>query len=143
MDRVLIQSFLTSTRTVIPLVEISHTEKRSEILLSILTHNSKPRDAWHAVEHLRTSGADVLSIDWRVPLDVARQTLGPEIAVQGNLDPASLFAPWPVLQERSDAVLRRAGDAPGHIFNLGHGILPETPVDNVRRLVEHVHTWRG
>jgi uroporphyrinogen decarboxylase len=97
------------------------------------------RDAWGAVEHLRTCGADVLSIDWRVPLDVARRTLGTEIAVQGNLDPAALFAPWPVLRQRADAVLARAGDAPGHIFNLGHGILPETPVDNVRRLVEYVH----
>jgi uroporphyrinogen decarboxylase len=102
-----------------------------------------PRDAWGAAERLRTCGADVLSLDWRVPLDVARRTLGPDIAVQGNLDPAALFAPWPVLQERADAVLRRAGNAPGHIFNLGHGILQETPVDNVRRLVEHVHTWRG
>jgi len=101
------------------------------------------RDAWGAVDHLRTCGADVLSIDWRVPLDVARRALGPDIAVQGNLDPAALFAPWPVLQQRADAVLRRAGNTPGHIFNLGHGILQETPVDNVRRLVEHVHAWRG
>ncbi len=97
------------------------------------------RDAWSAIDHVRTSDADVLSIDWRVPLDVARRTLGRDIAVQGNLDPAALFAPWPVLRERADAVLARAGDAPGHIFNLGHGVLPETPVDNVRRLVEHVH----
>lgn len=97
------------------------------------------RDAWNAVEHLVACDADVLSIDWRVPLDVARRTLGRDIAVQGNLDPAALFAPWPVLRERADAVLERAGDAPGHIFNLGHGVLPETPVDNVRRLVEHVH----
>ena len=97
------------------------------------------RDAWSAVQHLRGSGADVLSIDWRVPLDVARRTLGAEIAVQGNLDPAALFAPWPVLRERADDVLMRAGDDAGHIFNLGHGVLPETPVDNVRRLVDHVH----
>lgn len=97
------------------------------------------RDAWGAAEHLRTCGADALSIDWRVPLDVARHTLGSEIAVQGNLDPAALFAPWPVLRQRADAVLARAGDVPGHIFNLGHGILPETPVDNVRHLVEYVH----
>ena len=97
------------------------------------------RDAWGAVEHVRQSGADVLSIDWRVPLDVARRTLGPDIAVQGNLDPAALFAPWPVLRQRADAVLERAGDTPGHVFNLGHGVLPETPVDNVRRLVEYVH----
>ena len=97
------------------------------------------RDAWAAAAHLKTCGADVQSIDWRTPLDVARHVLGSEIAVQGNLDPAALFAPWPVLRERADAVLARAGQTPGHIFNLGHGILQETPVDNVRRLVEHVH----
>jgi len=97
------------------------------------------RDAWSAAAHLKACGADVLSIDWRTPLDLARRTLGADIAVQGNLDPAALFAPWPLLQARADAVLARAGDTPGHIFNLGHGILPETPVDSVRRLVEHVH----
>jgi len=100
------------------------------------------RDAWGAADSLRSCGADVLSLDWRVPLDLARRTLGPDLAVQGNLDPATLFAPWPVLRERADRVLAAAGNAPGHIFNLGHGILPETPVDNVRRLVEHVHSWR-
>jgi uroporphyrinogen decarboxylase len=100
------------------------------------------RDAWGAPENLRACGADVLSLDWRVPLDAARRALGPGVAVQGNLDPAALFAPWPVLQARADAVLDRAGDGPGHIFNLGHGILPETPVDNVRRLVEHVHACK-
>ncbi len=100
------------------------------------------RDAWGAADSLRVCGADVLSLDWRVPLDLARRTLGPDLAVQGNLDPSTLFAPWPVLRERADRVLAAAGNAPGHIFNLGHGILPETPVDNVRRLVEHVHSWR-
>ena len=98
------------------------------------------RDAWGAAEHLRACGADVISVDWRTPLDEARRRLGPDLAVQGNLDPVALFAPWAELRARADRVLERAGTAPGHIFNLGHGILPETPVDNVRRLVEHVHT---
>jgi uroporphyrinogen decarboxylase len=97
------------------------------------------RDAWGAADSIRECGADVISIDWRVPLDVARATLGNDLAVQGNLDPATLFAPWSVLQERVDSVLARAGDAPGHVFNLGHGVLPQTPVDNVRRVVDHVH----
>ena len=100
------------------------------------------REAWGAAEHLRSAGADVVSIDWRTPIDRARRELGPEVAVQGNLDPVALFAPWPELRARADRVLERAGTAPGHIFNLGHGILPETPVDNVRRLVDHVHASR-
>jgi len=97
------------------------------------------RDSGGLLPHLRDTGADVISLDWRVPLDRARTVLGPEVAVQGNLDPVALFAPWPELARRADLVLARAGGARGHIFNLGHGILPETPVQNVQRLVEHVH----
>lgn len=87
---------------------------------------------------LRASGADVIGVDWRIPLDEARAQLG-DVAVQGNLDPVALFAPWSEVQRRAADVLNRAGDRAGHIFNLGHGILPETPVDNVRRLVDFVH----
>jgi len=97
------------------------------------------RDCGHAMEHVQQSGADVLSIDWRNPLDAVRKQVGPGIALQGNLDPVALFAPWNELRKRVDDVLARAGETPGYIFNLGHGILPETPVDNVRRVVEHVH----
>jgi uroporphyrinogen decarboxylase len=97
------------------------------------------RDCGHAMDRVQQSGADVLSIDWRNPLDAVRRQVGDGIALQGNLDPVALFAPWPELRKRVDAVLRRAGDTPGYIFNLGHGILPETPVDNVRRVVDHVH----
>jgi uroporphyrinogen decarboxylase len=96
------------------------------------------RDAGSLLPLLPETGADVLSLDWRLPLDAARATLG-DIAVQGNLDPVALFAPWPELQRRADVVLDRAGRQPGHIFNLGHGILVGTPVENVQRLVEHVH----
>jgi uroporphyrinogen decarboxylase len=92
---------------------------------------------------LRQTGADVLGVDWRVNLDEAWAALGGEFvgAVQGNLDPATLFAPWPELERRTKDVLDRAGSRPGHIFNLGHGIMTETPVDNVKRLAAFVHEY--
>ena len=82
---------------------------------------------------------DVIGVDWRSPLDVVRRALGPGKAVQGNLDPAALFAQPPELKRHIDAVLNAAGPTPGHIFNLGHGIWPETDPDAVARLVDHVH----
>jgi uroporphyrinogen decarboxylase len=88
---------------------------------------------------LKEAGGDVISVDWRLPLDRAHQMLGGGVALQGNLDPVALFAPRPVLEERVCAVLDSASGFPGHIFNLGHGILPETPVENVRAVVEMVH----
>jgi uroporphyrinogen decarboxylase len=89
------------------------------------------------------SGQSVIGVDWRVPLDVAWRQLGDGVAMQGNLDPVALFAPWPELRARAGQVLdaARSVGRPGHIFNLGHGILPETPVDNVRRLVDFVHEY--
>lgn len=84
-------------------------------------------------------GGDVLGIDWRTPLDNARARFGDARAIMGNLDPIALLAPWRELRGQIDDVLLRAGTAPGHIFNLGHGILPTTPVENVRRLVDYVH----
>jgi uroporphyrinogen decarboxylase len=95
-----------------------------------------------AMLHLiRRAGGDVIGVDWRIDLDAAWRQLGEGVAVQGNLDPVALLAPWPELQRRAQDVLDRAQAVglPGHIFNLGHGILPETPVDNVRRLVDYVH----
>ena len=83
-------------------------------------------------------GGDVIGLDWHLPLDEAWQRVGLERPVQGNLDPAALLAPWRELRFRIDDVLDRAGGRPGHIFNVGHGLVPQTPVDNVRRLVEHV-----
>lgn len=88
-------------------------------------------------------GGDVLGIDWRTPLDHVRATYGHRCAIMGNLDPITLLAPWRELKGQIDDVLRRAGTQPGHIFNLGHGILPATPVDNVRRLVEYVQENTG
>jgi len=83
-------------------------------------------------------GGDVVGLDWHLPLDEAWELVGLERPVQGNLDPAALLAPWPELRFRIDDVLDRARDRPGHVFNVGHGLVPQTPVDNVRRLVEHV-----
>jgi uroporphyrinogen decarboxylase len=84
-------------------------------------------------------GGDVVGLDWQLPLDEAWRRVGFERPVQGNLDPASLLAPWRELRTRIDDVLDRADGRPGHVFNVGHGLVPQTPVDNVRRLVEHVH----
>jgi uroporphyrinogen decarboxylase len=83
-------------------------------------------------------GGDVVGLDWQLPLDEAWARVGYERPVQGNLDPAALLAPWRELRARIDDVLDRAAARPGHIFNVGHGLVPQTPVDNVPRLVEHV-----
>ncbi len=84
------------------------------------------------------SGAEVVGVDWRVPLDAARRRVHP-LSVQGNLDPAVCLAPWPVVEHEARDVLARAGSAPGHVFNLGHGVLPETDPGILRALVELVH----
>jgi uroporphyrinogen decarboxylase len=87
---------------------------------------------------MQETGADVIGLDWRIPLDTGWQTLGNKGAVQGNLDPVLLFADWKEVKARAEDILRRAAGRPGHIFNLGHGILPETPVDNVKALCDYV-----
>jgi uroporphyrinogen decarboxylase len=89
---------------------------------------------------LAATGADVVGVDWRVPLDEARGRVGPAVALQGNLDPASLFLPLREQRKRVARVLELADRAgPGYVFNLGHGILPTTPVENAKALVEQVH----
>lgn len=87
----------------------------------------------------REAGADVIGVDWRLPLSEARAVLGPDLAVQGNLDPAALFAPHEELGRQIDRVLAEAGGEPGHIFNLGHGIERTTDPDAVAFLVDRVH----
>jgi uroporphyrinogen decarboxylase len=84
-------------------------------------------------------GGDVVGLDWQLPLDEAWSIVGLERPVQGNLDPATLLASWRELGARIDDVLDRAAGRPGHVFNVGHGLVPETPVEHVKRLVEHVH----
>jgi uroporphyrinogen decarboxylase len=85
------------------------------------------------------AGADVVGVDWRVPLDRARARLGDHVAVQGNLDPAACLAPWEVVAREAAAVLTANRGRPGHVFNLGWGVLPETDPDILRRLVDFVH----
>jgi uroporphyrinogen decarboxylase len=86
------------------------------------------------------AGADVVGVDWRTPLDKAGKLIGPDRAVQGNLDPAVLFAPWDVVETEARRVLSEGRAAPGHVFNLGHGVMPETNPDVLTRLVDLVHT---
>jgi uroporphyrinogen decarboxylase len=93
------------------------------------------------LEALRETDADVISIDWRVDLGAAWRRLGEDVAIQGNLDPVALFAPEDALKQRARDILEQAGGRPGHIFNLGHGILVGTPTDNVKRLVDFVHEY--
>ena len=92
---------------------------------------------------LRRAGGDVIGADWRIELDRAWEAIGHDVAIQGNLDPASLMAPWPLLEERARRVLQQAAGRPGHIFNLGHGILQHTPVDAVKALAAFVHEYQG
>src|SRR6185437_5344386 len=88
------------------------------------------------------AGADVVGVDWRVPLDEASRRVGPGRAVQGNLDPALLLADWPIVEAEVRRVLADGRAAPGHVFNLGHGVLPETDPAALTRVVELVHSVR-
>ena len=87
------------------------------------------------------TGAEVIGLDWRIPLNEGWHIVGHNHAVQGNLDPVLLFAGWQELKQRAEHILRLADARPGHIFNLGHGILPHTPVDNVKNLAQFVHEF--
>ena len=90
-------------------------------------------------EQLGETGAEVVGIDWRTSLTEARRRLGPDVALQGNLDPGHMFMPAEDLRRRVGEVLADAGDGPGHIFNLGHGLLPPTPEENVALVIDEVH----
>ncbi|MGE5218781.1 MAG: uroporphyrinogen decarboxylase [Chloroflexota bacterium] len=92
-----------------------------------------------ALKQIRAAGGDVIGLDWRVNLDEGWAAVGDGVAVQGNLDPVALFAAPKEIKARAADILRRAAGRPGHIFNLGHGVLPETPVDHVIALVDAVH----
>ncbi|MEK7229853.1 MAG: uroporphyrinogen decarboxylase [Candidatus Binatota bacterium] len=91
------------------------------------------------LELIRAAGGDIIGVDWRVNLDEAWERVGFDVGIQGNLDPVALFAPPDEIRRRVREILRRAGGRPGHIFNLGHGVLPNTPVDHVIAMVQAVH----
>ena len=88
---------------------------------------------------MREAGGDVIGVDWRVDLGEAWRVVGYDRGIQGNLDPALLLGPWPVIEDGARRVIEAAGGRPGHIFNLGHGVLPASPVEHLQRLVEFVH----
>ncbi|HEV3461220.1 MAG TPA: uroporphyrinogen decarboxylase [Candidatus Dormibacteraeota bacterium] len=88
---------------------------------------------------MREAGGDVIGLDWRVDLGDAWRLVGYDRGIQGNLDPALLLGPWPVIEDGARRVIEAAGGRPGHIFNLGHGVLPSSPVEHLQRLVEFVH----
>jgi uroporphyrinogen decarboxylase len=91
------------------------------------------------LESMRQAGGDAIGVDHRITLDRAWDRLGPTTAIQGNLDPAVVLAPWEHIEREALDVLARAGGRPGHVFNLGHGVLPDTPVQSLQRLVDLVH----
>jgi uroporphyrinogen decarboxylase len=93
------------------------------------------------LESITESGPDIVSLDWRIKLDEGWRRVGHDHGIQGNLDPAVLLGPADLVRQRTGDVLRRAEGRPGHIFNLGHGVLPETSVENLQLLVETVHSW--
>jgi uroporphyrinogen decarboxylase len=95
-------------------------------------------DSATLLSSMKETGAEVIGLDWRIPLDRGWRQINFQGAVQGNLDPVLLFADWKELKSRAESILNLAAGRPGHIFNLGHGILPETPVDNVKRLCQFV-----
>ena len=97
-------------------------------------------DSATLLSSMKETGAEVIGLDWRVPLDVGRKAIGSG-AVQGNLDPVLLFAGWKEIENGAAGIMRRAGGRAGHVFNLGHGILPETPVENVKALAKFVQEY--
>jgi uroporphyrinogen decarboxylase len=97
-------------------------------------------DSATLLSSMKETGAEVIGLDWRIPLDVGWKAIGSG-AVQGNLDPVLLFARWKEIEKSAAEILKRAGGQAGHIFNLGHGILPETPVENVKALAKFVQEY--
>ena len=93
------------------------------------------------LELMKKAGGDVIGVDWRINLDEGWKKIGYDRAIQGNLDPTILFGPLTEIEERTKDILKRAEGRPGHIFNLGHGILPQTPVENAIALVKYVKKW--
>jgi uroporphyrinogen decarboxylase len=119
---------------------------RTTQLISALKKTGAPiiyfgTDSTTLLPSMNETEADVVGLDWRVPFDEGWKLLQHRPAVQGNLDPVLLFAEWNVIQQRAQTILDLAGNRPGHIFNLGHGILPQTPVENVKKLARFVQEY--
>ena len=93
----------------------------------------------HLLESMARAGSDAVSVDWRLPLDEAWHRIGTELGIQGNLDPTVILTPWPVVERETRRVLSEAGGRHGHVFNLGHGVLPDTDPATLRRVTELVH----
>ena len=91
--------------------------------------------------HMAEAGGDVIGVDWRAPIDWAWEQIGFHRGIQGNLDPAVLLGPFSKVEERAKTILNRVGGRPGHIFNLGHGVLPDASLENLQRLAAGVHDW--
>ena len=117
-------------------------KQRIRIRLKAYDHRLLDQSAAQIVETAQRTGADVVGLDWRVDIDVARKRLGRKVAVQGNLDPCSLFLPERELRARVREVLTANARVPGHIFNLGHGILPQCSVQAAQVLVDEVHKFK-
>jgi uroporphyrinogen decarboxylase len=122
-----------------------HVQPHSKKVLTGLADAGVPRIHFGVgtgilLEAMADAGADVVGVDWRTPLDRATAQLGPAKSLQGNLDPATLFAPWQVIESETRRILNEGRAAPGHVFNLGHGVLPETNPDALTRLVDLIHT---
>ena len=123
---------------------LEHVQPHSAAVLGAVGELGVPRihfgvGTGELLRHMGEAGAEVVGVDFRVPLDRAAARIGPDRAVQGNLDPAVLFAPWEAVEARTRAVLAAGRSAPGHVFNLGHGVIPETDPDVLTRVVDLVH----
>lgn len=118
----------------------------SQRIFSALASSGKPfihfgTNTATLLDQMKDDGGSIVGVDWRIPLDVAWDHIGHDLGIQGNLDPLALLAPPAFIAESARAVLDKAGGRPGHIFNLGHGLYPETPVDNILRLIDVVHEY--
>ncbi|WP_083283633.1 uroporphyrinogen decarboxylase [Humibacillus sp. DSM 29435] len=123
---------------------VEHVQRHSTAALAAVADLDVPRihfgvGTGELLDLMGAAGAEVVGVDYRVSLTDATRRLGPEFAVQGNLDPALLFAPWPALERRVREIVEEGRRAPGHIFNLGHGVLPEVDADVLTRVTELVH----
>lgn len=118
---------------------LPHTKSVFERLDASVPHIHFANQGSTLLELAKEAGGDVLGLDWRIDLDVAWERLGFDVGVQGNLDPVVLYAPIETIEKKTAEILGKAAGRPGHIFNLGHGILPTTPVEHAQALVEAVH----